>query len=333
MTSNEALQTWMAEAEQKMASLELELAKANSALIAAAQKTPTVETPLAYTIKEPKVALPEKFDGTRTKLRGFLNQLRLLFLANPSRYSGEPQRVALAGSLLQGKALAWFSPRFENNPTLANVTFTQFSNDLTAAFADIDEAAQAAIKIRRLVQGTQSASVYAADFQLLASSLEWGDAALLSQFQLNLSPEVKKMLIFYPRPTQLHDLINLAIQCDNRLAEARAEAKEVHRSSAVPPTSDAMQVDAIRTRPQRPPRTTPATPVIIPTAAPLAAPVATAAIATPVAATTATTGTRRGPLTPDERAHRIAQGLCLYCGLAGHLIAACPTKPGFPFRQ
>ncbi len=31
-----------------------------------------------------------------------------------------------------------------------------------------------------------------------------------------------------------------------------------------------------------------------------------------------------------ERQRRLTQGLCLYCGAGGHVIAACPTRPPWP---
>jgi phage/plasmid primase-like uncharacterized protein len=37
-------------------------------------------------------------------------------------------------------------------------------------------------------------------------------------------------------------------------------------------------------------------------------------------------GRRRGPLTQEERMRRISQGLCLYCGGAGHIAVACPNR-------
>lgn len=45
--------------------------------------------------KEPRISLPEKFDGTRSKFRGFVNQVRLITLLQPQRYSTEASRVGL----------------------------------------------------------------------------------------------------------------------------------------------------------------------------------------------------------------------------------------------
>lgn len=37
-------------------------------------------------------------------------------------------------------------------------------------------------------------------------------------------------------------------------------------------------------------------------------------------------GAPRGRLSPAERARRIREKLCLYCGMAGHMVSACPSK-------
>ena len=56
-------------------------------------------------VKEPRISLPEKFDGTRSKFRGFVNQVRLITLLQPQRYPTEISRVGLVGTLLSGQAL------------------------------------------------------------------------------------------------------------------------------------------------------------------------------------------------------------------------------------
>jgi hypothetical protein len=35
----------------------------------------------------------------------------------------------------------------------------------------------------------------------------------------------------------------------------------------------------------------------------------------------------RRKITPQERAARLAEGRCLYCGGHGHMAASCPNKP------
>jgi hypothetical protein len=40
----------------------------------------------------------------------------------------------------------------------------------------------------------------------------------------------------------------------------------------------------------------------------------------------------RGHISTAERARRIAQGLCNYCGGTGHFAAQCPARPNRPLR-
>ena len=40
----------------------------------------------SISIREPSIALPEKFDGTRSKFRGFINQVQLAIELQPQSY-------------------------------------------------------------------------------------------------------------------------------------------------------------------------------------------------------------------------------------------------------
>lgn len=63
--------------------------------------------------KEPKLSLPEKFNGDRSKFRGFANQVRLFMFMQPLHYPTPASQVGLIGTLLTGTALNWFSPILE----------------------------------------------------------------------------------------------------------------------------------------------------------------------------------------------------------------------------
>ena len=67
------------------------------------QQAPTTSSNEA---KEPRVNLLEKFDSTRLKFRGFVNQVRLITILQPQRYSMDATRVELVGTLLTGQALS-----------------------------------------------------------------------------------------------------------------------------------------------------------------------------------------------------------------------------------
>ncbi|KAH9264132.1 hypothetical protein BASA83_012385 [Batrachochytrium salamandrivorans] len=51
-------------------------------------------------LREPKAALPDKFDGTRRHFRGFINQLELVFQLQDKRYDTDRKKIATLGTLL-----------------------------------------------------------------------------------------------------------------------------------------------------------------------------------------------------------------------------------------
>lgn len=107
--------------------------------------------------KEPRVSLPDKFDGDRTKLRDFVNQIRLVIRLQPQRYSTEEIQVGFIGTLLTGTALSWFSSLLEkNSPLLTNRD--QFLEELSKTFGERDRALIATAKLRSIQQRSRPAS-------------------------------------------------------------------------------------------------------------------------------------------------------------------------------
>ena len=112
------------------------------------------QNPMIQQRKEPRVSLPDKFDGTRSKFRGFVNQIRLITVLQPERYPTEEARVGLVGTLLTGQALSWFAPLFEKrSPILSN--FETFLEAFAEAFGEHDKVRWATTKIRSLRQGVR----------------------------------------------------------------------------------------------------------------------------------------------------------------------------------
>jgi hypothetical protein len=104
---------------------------------------------LAIIAPEPKISLPEKFDGTRLKFRGFVSQVRLIMQLHPRRYFDDTTRVGFIGTLLTGTAAAWFAPILEiSSPLLQD--FNAFMAEFEAVFRDSDKARTSANKLRCL---------------------------------------------------------------------------------------------------------------------------------------------------------------------------------------
>lgn len=253
--------------------------------------TPLVQqNPMIQQRKEPRVSLPDKFDGTRSKFRGFVNQIKLITVLQPERYPTEEARVGLVGTLLTGQALSWFAPLFKKrSPILSN--FEMFLEAFAEAFGEHDKVRWATTRIRSLRQGMRSASVYASDFRQLASDINWGEEALVSQFYWGLRDDVKDLLLSLPDPQTLNEAISQAVKCDNRLFQRRQDQRPKYQTSRYTTSmsannlsshseAEAMQIDAARVR----------------------------------------------ALTPEEKKRRMEEGLCLYCGEEGHKVGNCPKK-------
>ena len=262
-------------------------------------------------LKEPKISLPTKFDGTRSQFRGFLNQVRLIIHMHPNRYPTDTTRVGLVGTLLTGTALAWFAPLLEKkSPILEN--FDTFINEFQASFGDTDSVRTAINKIRRLRQGDRPASAYAADFRLLACDIPWDEAALMDLFRHGLRNDVKDLLLtFHDEPKSLTEAISRAVRCDNRLFERRSErqqmstrlrSEQTYASALASPPLAPMQVS-------NPNSFNGPTPMEIDAAR------------------------RRGPLSEAEKQRRRANRLCLYCGGPGHIAIHCPHRPKRQLNQ
>jgi hypothetical protein len=167
---------------------------------------------------EPKISLPEKFDGSRHTYRGFINQIRLIIKTHSRRYVTTSDKIGLVGTLLKEPALAWFVPLLEEESSLLN-DFEKFIKNLEETFGDADKERTAATKIRTLKQGFRPASTYASEFCQLAGDLPWDDEALIDQFHYGLQDDVKDLLLTMEDPDDLNEAIMQAVKCNNRLFE------------------------------------------------------------------------------------------------------------------
>ena len=279
------------EARREIHSLQQEVIRLREANINRAPVVVSASIPRNMA-KEPKASMPDKFDGTRSNFRGFVQQVRLYLRLYPFRYPDGFTQVAFIGTLLSGSACSWFAPLMEkDSPILYDLE--AFIRRLTATFGDSDRERVAERKIQGLRQGSRSAAIYAADFQQLTCDLEWNDKAFMTQFRYGLKDDVKNLLITMPQADSLEELMSQAITCDNRLFELRQERRWSYNNIYQGATS-------LSSRPSEE-RLTKPEPMQI-------------------------DATRFKPLTAEEKRRRFEQNLCLYCGEAGHKAGTCSKK-------
>ena len=247
-------------------------------------------SPILQATKEPRIGLPDKFDGTRSKFRGFVNQVRLIIRMQPLRYPTEETQVGFIGTLLSGTALSWFSPLVEKNSPLLQ-DFHGFLEEFTNTFGETDRVRTATTKLRSLQQRARAASIYAAEFRQLACDVDWDDNALISAFRWGLRDDVKDLLLNLPDPITLSEAITQAIRCDNRLFERRQERRSTYGQYRMDSATHIQQPKVSMPEPMQ------------------------------------IDASRIQRLTPEEKNRRRKENLCLYCGEKGHGIDKCPRKP------
>jgi hypothetical protein len=243
------------------------------------------------------------FDGTRDKLRSFVTQLRLKLFSDASRFPTARLRVSYAISRLEGRAMEQLLPYIRDNGQIVNLEDVEHViSILQTTFGDPDRAATARHKLQALRQGNKEFSVYYAEFSKLVSELDWDERATMDALRNGLSIEILEKLIGAPTPDTIHDFVN---QCQALDSQIRAVEN----------------LRKLRSGPSGRSTTTPRAPVA-PAPAPKPQTTTTQYGPTPM-----DLSANRRKITPQERAARLAEGRCLYCGGHGHMAAACPNKP------
>ena len=278
-----------------------------------------------------KTTKPDTFHGSRSKLRSFISQLAIYFALQPDDFNTDVNKIMFAASLLRDSAFDWFEPnlrkRDSDNPPPIITSYKTFIASLESTFGDIDAKATAERQLRSLRQ-TSSASSYSTSFQQIVSFLEWDDAALSYAFYNGLKDSVKDELAKDDRPATLSALMEKAIKIDNRQFE-RSREKQASLARSLPPTTATQQRFIPTHLVQRSVRSL-ATPSSSLARSPQTIIEKTSSIKeeTSIKPTNLNPGRSlrsSGKLPDTERAFRLQNNLCLYCGQSGHSVKNCVT--------
>ena len=242
---------------------------------------------------------PDKFDGTRSKLRTFLTQLRL----KASSFTDEQAKLRLAVSCLTGEAMDQVQAYItDDRINLANLA--ALITILEIAFGNPNRVAEAEAKLRTIQQGARDFSSYYAEFQRYAAEVRWDEPSKLSALNGGLAYRLQNDLVTAPTdPTTIAEFVTLCNRLDTRRRM--------------------LQGNTARPTPAPQPRPKPQA---------LTAPAQATTAATTGSTTTTAVGTAPGPMdlsatrrhiSPEERARRLAEGRCYRCGGMGHMVRNC----------
>ncbi|KAK3551701.1 hypothetical protein QTP70_022566, partial [Hemibagrus guttatus] len=170
------------------------------ASIAAPRDPPTARS------ESPHLALPDKFDGSANRCRGFLRQCEVFFAHQPGMYGKEETQCAFVMSLLTDRALEWASVVWDADPQIRS-SFSHFAGLIREVFEYPAGGKDISVQLMELRQGTDTAADYAITFCTLAAQSGWNDASLWAVFRAGLNPELQTELACRAEATTLSPFV------------------------------------------------------------------------------------------------------------------------------
>ncbi|KAK3508869.1 hypothetical protein QTP70_010724 [Hemibagrus guttatus] len=198
-----------------------------SASLAAPRDSPAARS------ESPHLALPDKFEGSADRCRGFLRQCEVFFSHQPGMYREEETQCALVMSLLTGRALEWASAVWDADPQIRS-SFAYFSGMIWEVFVYPTGGKDISVQLMELRQGSDTAADYTIKFRTLAAQSGWNDASLWAVFRAGLNPEFQTELACRTEATTLSQFVATAIRLDNLMRQHQAGTS---RSTTVRPGS------------------------------------------------------------------------------------------------
>ncbi|KAK3565042.1 hypothetical protein QTP86_032468 [Hemibagrus guttatus] len=176
-----------AEFQYKVEALQSQLQNASAAA------PPPPRDPPAPCSESPRLAMPEKYDGSADRCRVFLRHCENFFAHQPEIYRDEGTKCAFFDGLLTGRALDWASAVWDVEPQI-RTSFTYFAGMIREVFEYPAGGKDISLQLMELHQGSDSAMNYAIKFLTLAAQSGWNDTPLWAVFRKGLSPVLQTEL-------------------------------------------------------------------------------------------------------------------------------------------
>ena len=176
-----------------------------------------------------KAREPDLFDGSSpNKLRSWKASLVINFLDQEQAFQTKESKVIYAFSYLRGTALAWFKLNLLTSTgdcaPAWTTSFTAFVQELQDNFGPADPIGQAEAAIKSLeMRPSERVTSYIVKFNTYAVQIQWGDAALRSQFYDGLPDRLKDEISRVGKPDSVLQMRRLAQSFDARHWERQEE--------------------------------------------------------------------------------------------------------------
>jgi len=248
------------------------------------------------------------------KLNQFIFELISKLKLNANRYSTPESRLLYGYSRLSGNAAAQALPRMTAQHDKL-VTVEQLVALLRQAFDDPDKQGTAQRFISALRMRNRIFIEYLSDFQQHIDATGYDVVTRKFNLENELSSELKALLVQMDVSSLNYE--QLVTKCQQLNSRYRVTVQNLPKPKAV-------------IHPASVTPTVPAYPAKYATL-PAGSKATTSGPGDPMDLSAANMK-KRGPLTLEERQHRMVNHLCLYCGKPEHQAAACNSKPKVQLR-
>ena len=210
--------------EEHNTKLNLDLNIARAGHISTTQAATRDTSVATSNFRSEKFPDPEKFNGKRANLPGFITQLRMKLEVNHDRFRNEVAKVIYSVSRLEGKALDQVVPLVNANPSATFSSVDEFISYLESSFGDPDPRGTARRELVSLKQGKGDFASYYSQFLRIMAYLDYNESAKIDALTEGISDELKDALMFRTElPKQLSPFAATLMTIDNQIRGRRAD--------------------------------------------------------------------------------------------------------------
>ena len=152
-----------------------------------------VAPPACTETRQPKMALPDAFDGSRSNLKRFSTQCLLYMAVHSNDFPDNLSQIAFVLSLMKGGTAGPWVTHMIKTLTHA-LMWEQLDWDLQDAFGKVNPGAAARAKLEALQMGTSTADEFIQQFKALADESELDEVTLTHLFECGLHHSVTKKI-------------------------------------------------------------------------------------------------------------------------------------------
>ncbi len=192
---------------------------------------PPITPTMPPTSQRPRLSLPDKYDGSPERCKGFLMQCYLYIHQQPLTFPTDASQVSFICSLLTGRALDWATAIWEGN-RLSFPTYDTFIRQFREVFEHSASGKEVGEELIALRQGSSTAADYTLTFRTLAAQTGWENEPLRLLYRKGLNEELQSELACRDEGRTLEQFMELTIRIDNLMRSRR-----VHRSALPIPTN------------------------------------------------------------------------------------------------